>query len=27
MSDEKFEGTVELQFDDTILRGCGQALH
>lgn len=27
MSDEEFEGTVELQFDDTILRGCGQALH
>jgi len=27
MSDEEFEGTVELQFDDTILRGCGQVLH
>ena len=27
MSDEEFEGTVELQFDNTILRGCGQVLH
>jgi membrane-bound inhibitor of C-type lysozyme len=27
MSDEEFEGTVELRFDDQKLRGCGQALH
>ena len=27
MSDEEFEGTVELQFDGQKLRGCGQALH
>jgi len=27
MSGESFEGTVELSFDGTALRGCGQALH
>ena len=27
MSGESFEGTVELLFDGTALRGCGQALH
>jgi membrane-bound inhibitor of C-type lysozyme len=27
MSDEEFEGTVEIRFDDSMLRGCGQALH
>lgn len=27
MSDEEFEGTVEIQFDDAMLLGCGQAVH
>jgi len=27
MSDEEFEGTVEVLFDDTELQGCGTALH